>query len=75
MSHIRESHKDYIELMKLQKDNSQGSIYQYVDSKTKNIWGWMKFIVKRGVPVNLEMQIFLKLHSDLWSQDLNLYQK
>jgi hypothetical protein len=50
MSHIRESHKNYIELMKFQKDNSQGSLYRYVDSKTKNIWGWMKFIVKRGVP-------------------------
>lgn len=52
MTHIRELHPDYIEQMVLVKSSSNSSMVRFVDSKSKNIWGWLKFIVGKGVAFN-----------------------
>ena len=38
--------------MKFVKSSSQRSLIQFVDTKSKNIWGWIKFIVGKGVAFN-----------------------
>jgi hypothetical protein len=52
MTHIRESHPNYIEQMKLALDSSKAPLFSLVDSKSSNLWGWLKFIVGKGVPFN-----------------------
>ena len=52
ITHIKESHPDYIEEMKFVKSSSQRSLIQFVDTKSKNIWGWIKVIVGKGVAFN-----------------------
>ena len=46
------SHPDYMEQIRLSKHSVRGSLTQFVDSKSKNIWGWLKFIVGKGVAFN-----------------------
>lgn len=45
MQHILKDHKDYLEIMKTQR-----TILSFVDSKSQNVWTWLKFIILKGLP-------------------------
>lgn len=45
MQHILKDHKEYLEIIKTQK-----TILPFVDSKSQNVWTWLKFIILKGSP-------------------------
>ena len=50
LTHICNSQPDYLEDMECKKASSIGSIVRYVNANSQNVFGWLKFVIGKGVP-------------------------
>jgi hypothetical protein len=51
LSHIKESHKDWEQIMA--SKNNQSSIMQFVDKKSSTIFSWLQWIVTKNLPLEI----------------------